>query len=189
HPRARRNVYRPHYARRPRATTRSRSVRPHQPLAAREPGSCQRDAAVVPRRAPHPAERRPRADVDAALPLGVQGRLVPPLGPLVTPCFELYGPFRDTRRMRIGAVVLLLVLAGAVARPFQSEPNGTWNAYGGDPGGTRYSPLRRIDKTNVTRLRVAWTYHTGALEPQTALNSRAAFESTPILIGDTLYLT
>src|SRR5262249_48018232 len=42
---------------------------------------------------------------------------------------------------------------------------------------------------NVAALRVAWTYHTGALEPASALNRKAAFESTPILVDGTLYLT
>jgi len=64
-----------------------------------------------------------------------------------------------------------------------------WSAYGHDLGGTRYSPLKQIDARNVSQLKVAWTYHTGALEPATDLNKKAAFESTPILIEGTLYLT
>ena len=64
-----------------------------------------------------------------------------------------------------------------------------WTAYGGDDGGTRYSPLRQITRANVTKLRVAWSYRTGALEPSTALNDKAAFEATPVLIEGTLYLT
>jgi glucose dehydrogenase len=32
-----------------------------------------------------------------------------------------------------------------------------WRRYGSDPGGARYSPLKQIDKSNVTRLKVAWT--------------------------------
>src|SRR4051812_28893852 len=34
-----------------------------------------------------------------------------------------------------------------------------WPVVGRDEGGTRYSPLRQIDRTNVARLRVAWEYH------------------------------
>ncbi len=64
-----------------------------------------------------------------------------------------------------------------------------WSAYGHDPGGTRYSPLKQVDVRNVSRLQAAWTYHTGALEPVTDLNHKAAFEATPILIEGTLYLT
>jgi quinoprotein glucose dehydrogenase len=64
-----------------------------------------------------------------------------------------------------------------------------WSAYGHDPGGTRYSPLKQVDVRNVSRLQAAWTYHTRALEPVTDLNHKAAFEATPILIEGTLYLT
>jgi quinoprotein glucose dehydrogenase len=44
-----------------------------------------------------------------------------------------------------------------------------WPAYGGHPGGTRYSPLKQITRTNVSRLQVAWTYDTadGPGDPQT----------------------
>jgi quinoprotein glucose dehydrogenase len=64
-----------------------------------------------------------------------------------------------------------------------------WPTYGRDPGGTRYSPLKLITRDNVSRLKVAWTYHTGALEPKTDLNQKAAFEATPILIGGVLYFS
>jgi len=64
-----------------------------------------------------------------------------------------------------------------------------WTAYGGDAGGTRYSTLKQVTRENVTKLRPAWTYHTGALLPVTELNRKAAFEATPILIDGTLYLS
>lgn len=64
-----------------------------------------------------------------------------------------------------------------------------WPTYGRDAGGTRYSPLKQISRENVTHLKVAWTYHTGALQPVTDLNEKAAFEATPILIDGTLYLS
>lgn len=41
----------------------------------------------------------------------------------------------------------------------------------------------------MSQLKVAWTYHTGALQPETALNQKAAFEATPILVDGTLYLS
>jgi quinoprotein glucose dehydrogenase len=69
------------------------------------------------------------------------------------------------------------------------SPDAGWPAYGHDAGGTRFSPLTRVTPANVANLRVAWTYHTGALEPKTDLNHKAAFESTPILIDGLLYVT
>src|SRR5579862_7353642 len=64
-----------------------------------------------------------------------------------------------------------------------------WPAYGNDPGGTRYSPLAEINRENVVSLKPVWEYHTGALQPATHNNSKAAFEATPILVEGTLYLS
>jgi quinoprotein glucose dehydrogenase len=64
-----------------------------------------------------------------------------------------------------------------------------WGTYGGDAGGTRYSPLTSVTPATVASLRVAWSYHTHALTPETGLNEKAAFEATPILVGDTLYFS
>jgi quinoprotein glucose dehydrogenase len=64
-----------------------------------------------------------------------------------------------------------------------------WPNYGNDAGGTRYSASRQIDRTNVARLQLAWSYRTGAMQRETALKRKATFESTPILIDNRLYLT
>jgi quinoprotein glucose dehydrogenase len=79
------------------------------------------------------------------------------------------------------ALVLLVPVALAV--------DGDWSTYGGDAGGTRYSPLKQVTQTNVAGLRLTWSYHTGALEPRSALNEKAAFEATPILVDGVLYLS
>jgi quinoprotein glucose dehydrogenase len=70
-----------------------------------------------------------------------------------------------------------------------SAQEGSWTHYGADAAGTRYSPLKQISPANVDRLKVAWTYHTGALDPKTDLNEKAAFEATPILVDGVLYLS
>lgn len=64
-----------------------------------------------------------------------------------------------------------------------------WTAYGRDAGGTRYSPLAQVTRQNVTQLKPAWEYHTGALLPKSDANKKAAFEATPILVDGTLYLS
>jgi quinoprotein glucose dehydrogenase len=53
----------------------------------------------------------------------------------------------------------------------------------------RYSPLKSISTKNVGQLTVAWTHRTGALEPESNLNRKAAFESTPLLVDGLLYVT
>ena len=85
---------------------------------------------------------------------------------------------------------LALVLIAPAAFAADSGPAGSgWPAYGGDAGGTRYSRLKQVTPENVGNLKTVWTYHTGALQPETALNQKAAFEATPILVEGTLYLT
>jgi quinoprotein glucose dehydrogenase len=84
--------------------------------------------------------------------------------------------------MKAASAIAALALVSVVAV-------SGWPTYGGDPGGTRYSPLKQIARTNVSTLRMAWSYHTHALEPETGLNEKAAFEATPILVEGALYFT
>jgi quinoprotein glucose dehydrogenase len=73
--------------------------------------------------------------------------------------------------------------------PAQSASDTGWPNYGNDAGGGRYSPARQIDRSNVAQLQLAWTYRTGANQQETALIHKAAFEATPILIEDKLFLS
>ncbi|HEX6550197.1 MAG TPA: PQQ-binding-like beta-propeller repeat protein, partial [Gammaproteobacteria bacterium] len=66
---------------------------------------------------------------------------------------------------------------------------GSWSAYGGDAGGTRYSTLTQITPANVQDLRVAWIFRTGELGKGVKDWKRSAFEATPILYEGMLYLT
>jgi quinoprotein glucose dehydrogenase len=64
-----------------------------------------------------------------------------------------------------------------------------WPYYGGDPGGLKYSPLKQIDPSNVSRLKVAWTFRTGDLSNGKEYPQVSAFESTPLMVDGTLYVT
>ena len=64
-----------------------------------------------------------------------------------------------------------------------------WPNYSNDTGGSKYSPLKQIDRANVGNLRVAWTYHTGDVSDGTTMLSRSAFESTPLVTGGVMYVT
>ncbi len=64
-----------------------------------------------------------------------------------------------------------------------------WPYYGGDAGGMKYSPLKQIDRSNVRRLQVAWTYHTGEVSDGSKYPVRSAFEATPLVAGGVMYLT
>ncbi len=68
--------------------------------------------------------------------------------------------------------------------------DGDWPVYGHDAGGSKYSPLDQINRRNVTRLQVAWTFHTGDMyDPQGKGGKKSAFESTPLFIDGVLYVT
>src|SRR5512134_1626510 len=63
-----------------------------------------------------------------------------------------------------------------------------WPHPGNDPGGMRHSPLAEIDRSNVARLTVAWTFDTGDWSDGSVLPSRSAFEATPLVVGGVLYV-
>ena len=63
-----------------------------------------------------------------------------------------------------------------------------WPVYGGDPGGTRFSPLKQINRENVGRLKVAWTHHSGDMSDGSDIPVKSAFEATPLLVDGVLYV-
>lgn len=87
----------------------------------------------------------------------------------------------------IAAGFFLLWVAGGVCA--QSKPEADWPTYSNDPGGRRYSPASQIDRGNVSQLKVAWTYRTGALPHDEELDKKAAFEATPILVDGKLFFS
>jgi len=79
------------------------------------------------------------------------------------------------------AVFLVWLLGTLLTAPVMLVAQSTeWTVYGGDTANTRYSPLNKINTSNVNRLRVAWVLQLGSLRSQ---------ESTPLVIGETLYVT
>jgi quinoprotein glucose dehydrogenase len=53
----------------------------------------------------------------------------------------------------------------------------------------RYSSLTQINRDNVSRLKVAWVYHTGDVSDGTKYPRKSEFETTPIFVDGALYLT
>ena len=80
-------------------------------------------------------------------------------------------------------LAIALVLAAHVA---SAQSSREWPAYGHDAFGTRFSPLTQIDRSNVSRLTVAWTYRTGEMD---STMQPAKFEATPLMVDGTLYLS
>jgi len=86
-----------------------------------------------------------------------------------------------------------LVLPALFLLPLSETADGQeWRSYGGDAGGTRFSPLTQITRKNVNQLKRAWTYHTGEVDRSGNATDRhniAPFESTPIVVDGVLYFS
>src|SRR5207253_3928627 len=54
-----------------------------------------------------------------------------------------------------------------------------WLTYGLTPGETRYSPLKQIDRSNVSRLGLSWSYDIGM--------GGGGQEGTPLVVNGTIY--
>src|SRR6202049_3461778 len=73
---------------------------------------------------------------------------------------------------------ILIALAGlAVA--------ADWRYSGSDPGNSRYSRLREINTSNVNRLKVAWTWHTGDKSDRPVTQ----IQCTPLVVEGVMYVT
>ena len=59
------------------------------------------------------------------------------------------------------------------------DPN-EWAVYGKDYANTRFSPLKSINTSNVGNLKLAYSFQLGSLRSN---------ESTPLVIGDTMYVS
>jgi alcohol dehydrogenase (cytochrome c) len=83
--------------------------------------------------------------------------------------------------LRLSAILAFsLVVMAALPVAALAESGKSWTIYGGDQANTRFSTLSQINTSNVNKLKVAWVVQLGSLEAQ---------ESTPLVIGDTLYVT
>ena len=75
--------------------------------------------------------------------------------------------------------------ADAVADPAN---NLSWPSFAALPGGGRFSALDQVNRTNVARLKVAWTHHTGDLQNYDSGKRPTSYEVTPIMANERLYL-
>src|SRR5438876_5509946 len=92
---------------------------------------------------------------------------------------------------KCGCTALILMLFNGCGLTLESAQNPTdeWPVYGHDGGGMRHSPLTEITRANVARLAVAWTFHTGDISDGRDNRHRSGFETTPIVVDATLYLS
>lgn len=95
-------------------------------------------------------------------------------------------------RSRFVRMLLMVWAASALlssAQTLVADPLGEWPGYGNDPGGMRFSPLTQISRKNVAKLKTAWVFHTGDVSTGEGGQPRSGFESTPLFVDGTLFLT
>jgi quinoprotein glucose dehydrogenase len=68
---------------------------------------------------------------------------------------------RRSRRYLVMALGMSAGLAAVATGRAQSSTDTWWTGYGNGPDNSRYFASRQIDKSNVNRLQVAWTYPFG----------------------------
>ena len=68
--------------------------------------------------------------------------------------------------------------ASATSNPTSTGAGRDWRVYLGDKGSTHYSTLDQINRGNVTRLQVAWTFETG---------DKGEFQTNNLIIDGVLY--
>jgi quinoprotein glucose dehydrogenase len=83
----------------------------------------------------------------------------------------------------IALLVLGLCAAAAEDRSIPARGYRDWKVYGGSLDSLRYSALDQINRNNVARLQVAWTFDTGDAFPGSEM------QCNPIIAHGTLYAT
>ncbi len=99
----------------------------------------------------------------------------------------------------VGAILLLLSLPtaanaqavpGALPDSAEALSRGEWPAYAGTYAAARYSPLAQIDRQNAKDLHVVWRWKSpdhAIKDGNPRVGPTRANESTPVMVGGTLY--
>jgi quinoprotein glucose dehydrogenase len=82
----------------------------------------------------------------------------------------------------LGALMALAIAAGATPSPLGKMPgkkkSHDWPVYGGTPENNHFSSLTQVNRKNVKRLRVAWTFDT---------EESGGLQTSPIMVEGVLY--
>ncbi len=95
----------------------------------------------------------------------------------------------DTRCGELFQIAILLFVAISLTQCSRQGPGKapeaytTWRVTGGGPDNIHYSVLKQINRSNVSRLQVAWEYNTGDAFKESEM------ECNPIVVHGVLYAT
>jgi quinoprotein glucose dehydrogenase len=91
------------------------------------------------------------------------------------------------KRVFVSAGLAVMLLSATMGSAQQGSSGGEWRYHSGDLGSTKYSPLSQIDKTNVSRLSIAWRRPALDASLPKPANYSHDFHSTPLMIDGVLY--
>ncbi|MGE3277731.1 MAG: pyrroloquinoline quinone-dependent dehydrogenase [Vicinamibacterales bacterium] len=97
------------------------------------------------------------------------------------------------RRVRAGRACATMALALATTGLLAGcarQPEATgWPVYGADQGASKFSALADIDRSNVSRLAVAWQWSPGETPLEQYGTTPGAFQATPLMLDGVLYVS
>ena len=90
-------------------------------------------------------------------------------------------------RVIVIRTAMVVFCGGSAALPASAATAGhrSWEIYGGDAAGTKYSALEQIDRTNVAQLKPAWIYRCDDMSQTPA----STIQCNPIIVDGVAYLT
>ncbi|MBL9213235.1 MAG: pyrroloquinoline quinone-dependent dehydrogenase, partial [Opitutaceae bacterium] len=83
--------------------------------------------------------------------------------------------------LRLSAVLLLAFGAAQLSAADPKASHREWQTYHGDYGGTHYSELDQINRTNVKRLELAWSWKSGDVG--------TSIQCNPIIVNGVMFVT
>ena len=93
--------------------------------------------------------------------------------------------FTLPRRAFFAALGLTVTITG----PSFAQAGAEWPVWGGDLGASKFSSLADVNRSNVARLARAWEWTTGETANAETGVRPGNFQATPLMIGDTLFLS
>src|SRR5262249_1918330 len=102
-----------------------------------------------------------------------------------------YNPMIRAMRKASIAALIFVATVRLTRLPPSDHPNQEqdWPFYGADQGGTKFSSLTDINRDNVVHLTTAWEWHTREKALPEFGTRPGAFEATPLMIDNVLYLS
>src|ERR1035441_4368380 len=81
--------------------------------------------------------------------------------------------------MRLRRINTLAILLAGTCFRLGGQDHTSWREYAGGADSAQYSGLKQIDRSNVSRLEIAWTYPTG---------DGMKYSFNPIMVNGLLYV-